>query len=1122
MKRILLLFVITIILATASLVCADTPSPRKIRIAAFNFYPTLFQARDGSVQGFYVDFLSEIAKREGWTIEYIYGNWADGLARIKSGEVDVLTNVALTAERTQFMDYGKVPLITVWSELYAPNGSPINNIRDVQNKKIALMKGDFNAANFKNLVEKFGIPCTYVEYGNFEDVFKAISARQVDAGIVNNTFGTAKRSEYDLKPTDVIFNPFDIFFTVAKGKNSAVLATLDRYLEEWRKNESSPYHQARERWSHKSASTIRVVHPWLKKAAVISGSLLCIAVGFVVLLRIQVRRKTMETQKYTDELHLATRQLEEELAERQVAREALLKQTAILEKEIAERKLAEEALLESESRWKFALEGAGDGVWDWNIQTGEAFYSLRYKEMLGFEEDEIGTTSDEWLKRIHPEDVPGAMAALQPYLEGRTGPARVDFRMLCKDGSWKWILSRGMVVSRDSNGKPLRMIGTNTDITGRKQAEQEVREASEKVRLILDSTAEAIYGIDLEGKCTFCNVSFLKMTGHKQLDQLLGANMHELIHHTHADGSHCEINNCRIFQAARHGIETHVDGEVFWRADGTSFPAEYWSYPIYKNGDIVGSVVTFVDITQRKQAEEALKLERDSTRNILATVEAMIVALDPEGRITLVNRKACEILGYREDELLGQDWFATCLPHSIDVDQVRAVFKMSLAGNLAGSEYYENPVRSRSGEERLIAWHNSSIRDKDGNIIGGLSAGEDITERRKAEEEKHVLEQQFEQTQKLESLGVLAGGIAHDFNNILAIIMGYCSLTKMDYKDAEKHIPEIEKAAERAAALCRQMLAYAGKGSLTQAQVNTWMLVDEMVSMLKTTIQQNVAVKAELGTDIPFIMGDASQIRQVVMNLIINAAEAIGDAEGEIDVKLLKTEIRVEQAEKDHLGFVIAAGRYILFEVTDNGCGMDEETSRKIFEPFYTTKFTGRGLGMSAVLGIIKAHNGALQLESQPGQGTTFKVYLPARFSKFETEELQQKAASAPWHDSGTILLAEDEERVKSIAITLLQELGFTVLDAENGKDALELYQQNAADISLVITDMGMPVMNGYELFYKLKQLNPHLPIIISSGFGEGDIYSKIPREEIAGLINKPYNFDQLREVLRGVVEGAK
>jgi len=278
------------------------------------------------------------------------------------------------------------------------------------------------------------------------------------------------------------------------------------------------------------------------------------------------------------------------------------------------------------------------------------------------------------------------------------------------------------------------------------------------------------------------------------------------------------------------------------------------------------------------------------------------------------------------------------------------------------------------GQKELLDSHFAESVMKLASI---RAAGE--LERRQAYEDKLLFEQQFQQTQKLESLGVLAGGIAHDFNNILAIIMGYCSLTKMDYEKAEKNIPEIEKAVERAAVLCRQMLAYAGKAMLTKSQVNTWALVDEMVGMLETTIHKNVVIKTELDTDIPLITGDASQLRQVVLNLIMNSAEAIGDADGEVAVKLATTEIIVAQQEKDHLGFFIPAGRYICLEVTDNGCGMDDGTRRKIFEPFYTTKFTGRGLGMSAVLGIIKAHKGLLQLESRLGQGTTFKVFLPVQ-----------------------------------------------------------------------------------------------------------------------------------------------
>ena len=406
-------------------------------------------------------------------------------------------------------------------------------------------------------------------------------------------------------------------------------------------------------------------------------------------------------------------------------------------------------------------------------------------------------------------------------------------------------------------------------------------------------------------------------------------------------------------------------------------------------------------------------------------------------------------------------------------------------------------------------------------LVSNRAAGE--LGRRQVEHEKHELEQQFQQTQKLESLGVLAGGIAHDFNNILAIIMGYSALIKMDYETAEENIPQIEKAAERAAALCRQMLAYAGKATLTQTQVNMWMLVDEMVNMLKTTIPQNVVIKAELSTDIPFIMGDASQIRQIAMNLIINASEAIGKEQGEIKVLLTKATVTTGQSDKDYHGKVIPPSVYVCLEVTDTGCGMDEETKWRIFEPFYTTKFTGRGLGMSAVLGIIQAHNGSLQLFSEQGKGTTFKVYLPVKTSGSDKDEYQkQPDTSAPWLGSGTILLVEDEEPIRIIAKALLKKIGFTVVEAVNGKEALELYQKNVTDITLVMTDMGMPVMDGYELFHELKKLNPELPIIVSSGYGDAEVSSRIDIDDIAGLISKPYNPNQLREVLKGIVEGAK
>ena len=397
----------------------------------------------------------------------------------------------------------------------------------------------------------------------------------------------------------------------------------------------------------------------------------------------------------------------------------------------------------------------------------------------------------------------------------------------------------------------------------------------------------------------------------------------------------------------------------------------------------------------------------------------------------------------------------------------------------------------------------------------------DITERKKAEEEKLVINQRLQQAQKLESLAVLSGGIAHDFNNILAIILGNCYLAKLNPDAAEGSLSTIERAVERAALLCRQMMAYAGKAPFEKSLVNMALLVNEMAEMFKNTIPRNVQLKLDCPTDILLISGDISQLNQMVMNLFLNASEAIGKAPGEICLSLSMAEIKDAATDTDHLGERIASGCYVCLEVTDTGCGMDEEGVHRIFEPFYTTKFSGRGLGMPATLGFITAHKGALQLSSRPGQGTTFKVYLPVHIAEIAKEEFIPHVAPVEWTGGGKkILLAEDEEIIRCVASAMLEELGFTVIEAANGKEALELYQKNAADIALVVTDIGMPQMDGYELIHELKKLNEKLPIIVSSGFGDSVVTSRMPPGVIAALLNKPYRFEKLRDTLKGVLEG--
>lgn len=551
------------------------------------------------------------------------------------------------------------------------------------------------------------------------------------------------------------------------------------------------------------------------------------------------------------------------------------------------------------------------------------------------------------------------------------------------------------------------------------------------------------------------------------------------------------------------GLTIHQDVRIeIGKALVTFFSSDMVAFGERCDGDIVCHHWTFSDrVASRTWSEPVTKdaiievLESGflSTR-LFSTPEPLSVLFLPITQENLVT--AVMLVGYQMSEPFSKELLEVYLAVS------------GLVGTTTSRLVAERELREhRKHLEELVKKRTSELTETNEKLHVEIV-------------EKLALEQQLRQSQKLESLGVLAGGIAHDFNNILAIIIGYCELTKLHYEKAEVNIPIIAKAAERAAGLCSQMLAYAGKAQLAMAQVNMCMLVEEMVNMLKSTLPQNAIIKSDLSADIPFVNGDSSQLRQIVMNLIVNASEAISKEHGKIQVTLAKTTLIGGESDKDYNGKLIPSGDYVCLEVSDNGCGMDNETKYRIFEPFYTTKFTGRGLGMSAVLGIIKSHGGALQLFSQLGQGSTFKVYLPVQRSNSAETDLMTSAHPALWQGSGSILLVEDEDHVRTIAKILLKKLGFTVLEAVNGKEALELYQKNATDITLVMTDMGMPVMDGYELFSRLKNLNNKLPIIVSSGFGVAEVTSRIAIGDIAGIISKPYNYEQLREVLKTVLEG--
>jgi two-component system cell cycle sensor histidine kinase/response regulator CckA len=401
-----------------------------------------------------------------------------------------------------------------------------------------------------------------------------------------------------------------------------------------------------------------------------------------------------------------------------------------------------------------------------------------------------------------------------------------------------------------------------------------------------------------------------------------------------------------------------------------------------------------------------------------------------------------------------------------------------------------------------------------------LIIGRDITVEKQLVDKNKKIEAQMLHVQKLESLGVLAGGIAHDFNNILMAILGNAELALMRLAPESpvyNNLQQIEKAAHRAADLAQQMLAYSGKGQFVVERLDINALITEMNHILEVSISKKAVMRLRLAEDLPLFEGDATQIRQIIMNLVINASESIGDENGVIAITTGTMDCDQAYLSKIWLYDKLAAGTYIYLEIADTGCGMDSDTISKIFDPFFTTKFTGRGLGLAAVLGIIRGHRGAINLYSEPGKGTSFEVYLPAK-QKITSISTQEFTPFKLCMGSGTILLVDDEETILTLGKDMLEDLGYRVLTAENGVVALEVFKDHKEEIVCVILDLSMPRLNGEQTFRELQRIDQNVQVILSSGYNELETTRNFVGTGLAGFIQKPYNLVELSRKLQGIL----
>ena len=775
------------------------------------------------------------------------------------------------------------------------------------------------------------------------------------------------------------------------------------------------------------------------------------------------------------------------------------------------------------------------GSWEYEVETQETVWSDEEFRIYGFEPGTQSLAYAVLLKEsIHPDDRDLVDATFQACLQNASIFA-LEHRILRPDGTTRFVSNLAHPYF-DASEKVVRYVGTTLDITERKQAEEVLAHSRAELKAIYEHAPVMMCVLDEDRHILFANAAFTAFTGVSEASLKDGRacgvfGCINALDDPRGCGFGLECEHCAVRLALENTAKTgigHANIEyqaTFLRGEVQSEFTLLGSTALIQWFDQPRLLLCLNDITDRKQMEKALRLQG----LVLDQIQDHVTVTDLEGVITYVNDAECRSLKYRREDLIGQS------VERFGEDSARGASQREIIEQtLAHGEWRGEVVNIASdGSELIMDCRTRIVRDEHEHALAMCGIATDVTERKRVEAENLALERQVQHAQKLESLGLLAGGIAHDFNNILMAILGNADLALDELSPmspVRDNIQEIEKAAKRAAELAKQMLAYSGRGRFVIEQIDIGKLVGEMAQLLEVSISKKAVLKYNFASNLPAFDGDAVQIRQIIMNLITNASEAVGEKSGFIT--LSTGAMYCDRAYLDGISEIfrtawaepLPEGVYTYFEVADTGCGMDASTMENVFDPFFTTKFMGRGLGMSAVLGIVRGHKGAVKINSEVGKGTTFKVLFPANELPDNGYAVRRpdEAAGKGWRGTGTILIADDEESVCAVGRQILGRVGFNVLTASHGREALETFRAHADDIVCVLLDLTMPHMDGEETFREMRRLRPGVKVLLCSGYNEQEATQRFSGKGLAGFLQKPYSMRALREELRRILEDSE
>ena len=771
-------------------------------------------------------------------------------------------------------------------------------------------------------------------------------------------------------------------------------------------------------------------------------------------------------------------------------------------RDITDRRKAEFALRESEKRLRLITD---------NLPVLIAYVDAeqRYRSVNREYENWFGIKASEILGRkvvdiVGPKAYVNLRSGIEAALAGEA--AAYESRITLSDGSTKDFFSRN-IPHFDEYGKIPGYFVLVQDMTEFKKAEQALRDSEIKYRELVENIDQAIFALDNDGRIVYISPVIEDILRYKP-EEMVGLPYVSFVHPD--DLAVAE----KQFQDAISGQWYPKEWRIF-NKDGQIRWVQSHSKPSVRDGRVVSIQGILSDITERKQADAALRKSEKKYRDLFDNISDCIYTHDLEGRFLSANRALYETLGYTEEETIGRmisdfispdyatDFHDYYLPH------------IRTQGHDSGILFLIN----RNGQPRYLEYRNSLVKGNN-SAVYVRGSGRDVTDRIHIVQEKRLLEKQLLQAQKMEAVGTLASGVAHDFNNILQVASGYLQIIKSGQAPGpthKKYLSEMESALHRAAVLVRQLLTLSRKSTVNLTPLDLTDVVRQTVSMLYRTMPKTIVLDTQLADEPCIIKGDPNQLDQILLNLATNAVDAM-DENGTLVIETLKVTLD-EAFSRTH--FQAIPGDYVLLRVSDNGAGMDPETINHVFEPFFTTKQPGRGtgLGLSTVYSLVKKYSGFINCYSEPGLGTTFNLYFPAVKSAMKKESEAAGPATPIQGGSETILLVDDEMGILELGRLMLQSYGYTVITAEDGLNALEVYKSHASNIDLVLLDLGMPKMSGQRCLGELLKINSDLKVVVASGYSLQGPAKGILEAGAKGYVSKPYQMAEMMTIVREVLD---